>query len=187
MKVLNIKDNENGTCDVEMQMNDEEQRLLIEKGFTTLLEEYLDNNKIDSEDETNENSENLVDIIESNRPEDFLFAGIFTDNDDRNYYLYISSAPYKYMNWYESVSLCRNLSNVYDFSIPKEYELREILTNGICKIKKLSNMESLWCFSDGYEPKILHYSTYSTWSYAFSSLSNLGNKASITPVLRVYI
>ena len=43
IKVINIIEHEDGSATYELDMSEEAQRLLIEKGFITLLEEMIDN------------------------------------------------------------------------------------------------------------------------------------------------
>ncbi|MFW6016731.1 MAG: hypothetical protein ACOCRK_09865 [bacterium] len=50
MKVKSITENNDGSANVEIEdITEEEQRLLIEKGFTQLLKEYLESMENDNE------------------------------------------------------------------------------------------------------------------------------------------
>jgi len=49
MKVNTITENDDGSADVELDLTKEEQRLLIEKGFNSLLKEYIES--MDKENE----------------------------------------------------------------------------------------------------------------------------------------
>jgi len=45
MKIWDMQEKEDGSCVLEIEMNEYEKQMLIEKGFVTMLEEFLDSHE----------------------------------------------------------------------------------------------------------------------------------------------
>jgi len=103
IKVLNIDEQNDGSAIVEIEASQEYIRLLIEKGFVSLLKEYIDS--VENEKDN---------VLYDTEP---IYTGILFD-EYGEYDLFIdqkaSNPTYMSMSWYEAEQFVYELSKSYD-------------------------------------------------------------------------
>lgn len=182
MRVLNIGEEEkDGYVNIDIEVNDEEEKILLEKGLNCILKEYINNIQ-------HKNSESYANIIQ---PNNTIYVGLYSDENENDYHLYVYNINYKYLTWYEGKDLCSKISDRYLFYFPTLKELT-LITGKLGEYLIKENYSLIW-FE---EPNDEFYDSYKNicrvnkkiYHHELSYIENHNyNIARVLPVCRLYI